>query len=838
MVYASSMWERESGMKRFSAATRVSVGITCLTLSLLLAAQGLGVIPNSTDATIKSRKNLCETLAINCSMAAQRNAADEIKELIKAVAQRNPDVVSLGLRQADGKVLAEIGDHSAAWAGADKVKSTPTHVRVPIFEDARQWGTLEVVFKPLHGKGLIGWVKDPSIALLLFVACAGFFGYAFYLKRMLRYLDPSAVIPDRVKTMLNTLAEGVVVLDKSERVVLANDAFATTVGKNANELQGMRVSSLQWTEPQSEASVKDYPWSCSMRDGTTQTGIRLGLKDQAQTPRTFRVNCTSILGGDGSIRGALATFDDVTTIEERSARLRQMLEMLQQSRDEINRQNQELQALATTDPLTGCMNRRSFFATFETQWSSAKRYNHSLACIMVDVDHFKRINDRHGHSVGDQVLRHVADLLKSLARDTDLVCRYGGEEFCVLLPQIGIEGAVQAAERFRSGIEFKPCGAINVTASVGVSAIELNATNPQALLDQADKSLYAAKRGGRNRVVRWDSLPPDFDITEKKEAGAADHGRAVAAAAETDQNLPIPFHAVTALMSALAHRDTATAEHSQRVADLCIATAKGLMSVNDCFVLEVAALLHDIGKLGVPDAILLKPGPLSEEEWKVMRTHDQMGVEIISAAFGSVGLTEIVRAHHAWFGGNPENPGLPTQNEIPLGARILTIADAYDAMVSERPYHRPKNRKQAFEELRRCAGKQFDPALVERLITAVESSDHGRRATSTSKTASRTALRVRLEIERLACALDDQDLGLLKAMASHIKAVASKDGLPQIATVAESLERSAAEQNDLEGILRLTNELLELARSPQSLDPTQFNKRAHPTAKAVPSARS
>src|SRR5690242_432750 len=287
--------------------------------------------------------------------------------------------------------------------------------------------------------------------------------------------------------MLNTLAEGVVVLDKSERVVLANDAFATTVGKSANDLQGMRVSALHWTEPQSDDAVKDYPWSTSMRDGTTQTGIRLGLKDQAQTPRTFLVNCTSILGGDGSIRGALATFDDVTTIEERSARLRQMLEMLQQSRDEINRQNQELQALATTDPLTGCMNRRSFFATFETQWSSAKRYTHPLACIMVDVDHFKKINDRHGHSVGDQVLRHVAGLLKSLARDTDLVCRYGGEEFCILLPQINIDGAFQAAERFRKGIESSPCAGINITASVGCSAIECGARDPQALLDEADK---------------------------------------------------------------------------------------------------------------------------------------------------------------------------------------------------------------------------------------------------------------------------------------------------------------------------------------------------------------
>jgi putative nucleotidyltransferase with HDIG domain len=292
--------------------------------------------------------------------------------------------------------------------------------------------------------------------------------------------------------------------------------------------------------------------------------------------------------------------------------------------------------------------------------------------------------------------------------------------------------------------------------------------------------------------------------------------------------MPIPFHAVTALMSALAHRDAATAEHSQRVADLCIATAKGLMSINDCFLLEVAAMLHDIGKLGVPDAILLKPGGLTEDEWKVMRTHDQMGVEIISAAFGSTALTDIVRTHHAWFNGNPENPGLPTGRDIPIGARILTIADAYDAMVSDRPYHRPKTREQAFTELRRCSGKQFDPELVERLITAVSASDKARTAPALS-VPQQTALRIRLEIERLACALDDRDLSMLSAMANRIAAVATKDGLPQIATVATTLEKTASAQTDLEGVLKLTNELLGLCRSSHTLDPQRMGSPQAPT---------
>ena len=193
-------------MTRFSAATRIAIGITCLTLSLLLAAQGLGVIPSPSDATLKGRKELCESLAIHCSVAAHRNELGELTTTTRAVAERNPDILSLALRRADGKVLLSSGDHDATWRGAEKTRSTPTHVRVPIFQDDANWGTLEVVFKPLVGTGVMKWVKDPVLGLIGFVAVAGFCGYTFYLKRMLRHLDPSAVIPDRVKTMLNTLA--------------------------------------------------------------------------------------------------------------------------------------------------------------------------------------------------------------------------------------------------------------------------------------------------------------------------------------------------------------------------------------------------------------------------------------------------------------------------------------------------------------------------------------------------------------------------------------------------------------------------------------------------------
>jgi diguanylate cyclase (GGDEF)-like protein/putative nucleotidyltransferase with HDIG domain len=434
---------------------------------------------------------------------------------------------------------------------------------------------------------------------------------------------------------------------------------------------------------------------------------------------------------------------------------------------------------------------------------------------MVDVDRFKQINDRFGHTVGDQVLQHVAAVLKALAREGDVVCRYGGEEFCVLLTHTDTDGAQQAAERYRLAIESNAAAGIAVTASLGVSCIEHGAPSPQLLIDEADKALYAAKQTGRNRVVRWDRMPSGLASERLAAAAIAADGNDAAAhrepAAAQSEQPTIPFGAVTALMSALKYRDAATAAHAQRVADLSVALAKGRMSVRDSFVLEVAALLHDIGKLGVPDAILLKPGPLSDAEWTVMRAHDRMGAEIVAAACASPELTRIVQTHHAWFGGSPRDPGLPTGEDIPLPARILSIADAYDAMVTDRVYRKGRSREAAIEELRKCAGRQFDPALVEQFVEATTAA--GERSGAAPSDADGAMARVQEQAERLAQALEANDLSLLRAMAGRMVATAGRDGLEDVARAAGELEKSAAIHRNMLDMLQQVNELLQLCRS-------------------------
>jgi putative nucleotidyltransferase with HDIG domain len=375
------------------------------------------------------------------------------------------------------------------------------------------------------------------------------------------------------------------------------------------------------------------------------------------------------------------------------------------------------------------------------------------------------------------------------------------------MPETDLERALELMERVRQRIATTKCDNLDVTASVGASALELGALDPRELLDQADKSLYMSKRNGRNRVTSFRDVPRDWEVkSTNREPRAVDSG---------PQEMPIPFHAVTALASALAYRDALTGEHSRRVADLCVATARGLMGERECYVLEVAGLLHDIGKLGVPDAILLKPGPLTPEEWKIMGTHDRMGVEIISAAFSSPELTQIVRTHHAAFGGISRDPSLPSGEDIPLGARILTIADAYDAIVSDRVYRKGRSQPLAFAELRRCAGTQFDPQLVERFIEAVSSHDSSRDqpALAVSK---QTALRIGLQIERLAGALDAHDFSDLAAMASRLSATASQEGVPEIAQLSSELQTCASADADLMTVVKLTTDLLQLCRSTQS----------------------
>lgn len=413
----------------------------------------------------------------------------------------------------------------------------------------------------------------------------------------------------------------------------------------------------------------------------------------------------------GDCQGVLASFDDVTEIQQRNAALRQMLAKLERSRDQIERQNNELRHLATRDPLTGCLNRRAVFEILEHQFASKVRYEQPLGCIMVDIDHFKSFNDEHGHAVGDDVLKMVASALRETLRNADALCRYGGEEFCIVLPTLDVEGTTQAAERFRQAVSSCKVHDLSVTASFGVSAIELGATDPQELIQQADEALYAAKRTGRDRVCRWDNLPAEVETNELEMSRAAN-------ALSNSAEAAVSYQAVNALYSALLLRHTKTADHCRRVADLCVATASDVMTSNDVYLLEVAALLHEFGKIGTPDAILAKD-EFSTDEQELANLYNQVGDEVVKSTLGSMQLNSILHNYRNRFSDASENDGELHGNHLPLGARILHIADAYDNMVSGESGTETKTQDEALAELRQAGGEEFDPGLVERFIRSV-----------------------------------------------------------------------------------------------------------------------
>ncbi len=497
---------------RISPVVRISLGLVLLTVCILLTGDLLGLTPGREQAVLESRKKFCETLAVQFALAAQKNDLKTIRTALDVIVERNDDVLSAGLRSGDGRLLAESGEHSGQWELEAQEKSTPTHAQVPIFRGDDRWGTVEVRFTPVSPGGLTGLWQSPLVRLLGFTVLAGFVSFLLFMRRTLRHLDPSAVVPARVKAALDVLAEGVVLLDEKERIVLANAAFCEKLGQQPEALLGRTLSTLGWEEPHYGGEPRVMPWLRAMSHGETQTGTSIGYHSPKDGKLTFMVSGSPILDGHGELRGALATFDDVTELEVTNRQLRDTVSNLKESRDQVARQADELQFLASRDPLTGLLNRRSFFDRAVGAFETALQDGKAISCIMADIDFFKKINDNFGHAVGDQTIQMFARVLQSTLRGSDLICRYGGEEFVVLLQGNDIDQAAEAAERVRHAVEHCDGVTASMTGSFGVSAISLEPSDLADLIEQADRALYRSKENGRNRVTRFDETPEYGDL--------------------------------------------------------------------------------------------------------------------------------------------------------------------------------------------------------------------------------------------------------------------------------------------------------------------------------------
>jgi diguanylate cyclase (GGDEF)-like protein/PAS domain S-box-containing protein len=792
-------------MRLLSATNIIVLSLSAICVTLLLSANLLGLLPDEREAILQGRVALCESIAINFSLMAEADAVAKMDASLQALRDRNPEILSLGVRRENGQLICEAGDHFRYWRLADDAVSTENQMLVPIMTGANRWGTVEVAFQPLDRPLWGGFTVNPLFVLSLFMAVGSGVAFYTYLARVLRQLNPKQVVPQRVRSALDTLTEGLLLLDKEGRIVLANSAFSTTCALPAEQLLGKKPDILAWkdlseTEDSSSGTPSiSFPWEEVLMKGETCFGRLLQLNDQRASDRTFVVNASPIMDEQGIRRGCLASFEDVTQLHRKKVELSHMLDTLRQSAEKIREQNRELERLARQDALTGCFNRRYFLERVEGIWNDVRRGRLKVSLVMVDVDHFKSINDKFGHAAGDDVLRAVGRCLREELETEDLVARFGGEEFVLLLPHADQAVAAAKAEQVRRALqqlqfEFP----LTITASFGVASTSEKPQSVHELLEAADRALYFAKRNGRNRVVRSDEVPADLVVDNSKIKRS-----------HVEQTSQIPFPAVTALISALAFRNAETAAHSRRVADRCVAVGQGLMSLGSCYILEMAALLHDIGKMGVPDSILMKPTALTPEEWDIINQHDRIGLEILKASFGSTELSEIVENYRIHFADAREQ-GV----RLPLGARILSIADAYDSMVTDRAYRAGRSPQEAFAELRRCAGTQFDPELVERFIEAVKI--ERRQAPEIPRIAKEAALEIGLELERFARVVDQQDLPGLKMMAGRLAAGAARAGAHEVSAKAIELEHALNHEEDAVGVLRLAGELLDICRATQA----------------------
>jgi diguanylate cyclase (GGDEF)-like protein len=497
-------------MLTISPLIRITLGLVSVTLTLVLAGDYVLQLTHSQSGVeLRQREKIGKTLAVQFSPLAKIDDTDTIRKTMEALVERNSDVMSSALRGNDGRLITSAGDHEEYWHSPGAGVTTATHANVPLMVDDREWGTVEVSFAPARD-GLFAFLPaNPLIRLLMFITASACFGYFFFMKRTLTHLDPKAVIPDKVKATLDLLAEGVVLIDTNDEIVLANQSFADILGVDPGVLIGKPLSALKWRSPGSNDAIGQLPWITAMKDGVSQTDFPVSLTLDDDNVLVFAANSSPILDANLNLRGAMATFNDETALQEANGVLLQMMDKLRKSQDEVKRQNVELTRIATRDPLTNCLNRRSFFERMDKTIKLAQTESNTVGCVMVDIDHFKKINDAHGHGVGDKVLKMVAKLLESKFGNKDSICRYGGEEFCVLMPSTRLEQAVVVAQQVRSTIEsyatmgIETKGDLTVTASLGVSATDEGEFSPGKLIDQADKALYRAKGQGRNRVEQW-----------------------------------------------------------------------------------------------------------------------------------------------------------------------------------------------------------------------------------------------------------------------------------------------------------------------------------------------
>ncbi|AOT70866.1 HD domain-containing phosphohydrolase [Geosporobacter ferrireducens] len=461
---------------------------------------------------------------------------------------------------------------------------------------------------------------------------------------------------DVITKLMETSPAGITVVDRKGQIIFANARAEKIFGLTRSEITTRKYNEAKWRNMdingrpladeelifrkvlETGEAIDDYHQMIERPDGT----------------RVFlSINGAPLLNEEGIISGIVFAINDIT---------------------QTMQAEEEIRYLSFHDKLTGLYN-RAYFEEELARLDTGRQL--PLSLILGDANGLKLVNDAFGHEAGDNLLKRVAEIFKEVCRQEDIIARVGGDEFAVILPNVGTDELADIIARMKDRCKEETADPIKVSIALGAATKEYESQNIQALFKLAEDRMYQNK------------------LFESKSTRSS---------------------ILASLKQSLEERTHETEEHGQRMKLLALKLGRTIgLNENQLYKLDLLAQLHDIGKIAIPDYILEKNNELTEDEWKIMRTHSEIGYRIAGASQELTVIADSILYHHEHWDGSGYPQGIQGE-EIPLLARIIAVIDAYDCMTHDRPFARAKSKGEALVELRSCAGKHFDPNIVEAFI--------------------------------------------------------------------------------------------------------------------------
>jgi len=513
-----------------------------------------------------------------------------------------------------------------------------------------------VEYRVKHKNGSIKW-HSSSGSLIQKNGSLSYIGVARDITERKRMEEQIIIEKERLQTTLLSIGDGVISTDEKGNVLLLNKVAEQLTGCSINKAYGIPISSVFRIINENTREICEKLNYMVLEKGVSiELENNIILLSEDGTERYIEYSASPIKSDDKKTKGIVLVFRDIS---------------------EKRKKQKEIEFLSFHDQLTGLYNRRFF----EEELSRIDiKSNLPITFIMIDVNGLKLVNDAFGHDYGDEVLKTVSRIMRTESRDTDIVARTGGDEFVIILPKTDSQNAGHIAKRIKDATNNEKIGSINLSVSCGWQTKQLFEEEISVTLKKAEDNMY------RNKLSESASLR---------------------------------YKTIDIIMKTLYEKNEREEKHSKRVSNICGSIGVALDLSYECInELRTVGLMHDIGKIAIDDSILNKEDKFNELEWIEISRHPEIGYQILSSVNEFASIAELVLTHHERWDGKGYPRGLKGE-EIPLQARIIAVADAYDAMVSHRPYRKSLTEVEAVEELIRNAGTQFDPEIVRVFIENV-----------------------------------------------------------------------------------------------------------------------